>query len=78
KSLAPLLKHPDVLIHYRLEGKLKTGMEFRHTVRIGKTGDVAPEELIQRKCSRGLSTQIALDQLQQKLPDIRCPQRPID
>ncbi|KPY40526.1 Uncharacterized protein ALO48_00176 [Pseudomonas syringae pv. rhaphiolepidis] len=49
KYIAQLLKKPDELIHYRLEGKLKTGMLFRHNVRIGKTGDVAPEELIQRK-----------------------------
>ncbi|KWT00477.1 MULTISPECIES: LEA type 2 family protein [Pseudomonas syringae group] len=49
RYIAQLLKKPDELIHYRFEGKLKTGMVFRHSVRIGKSGDVAPYELIQHR-----------------------------
>ncbi|WP_122869121.1 LEA type 2 family protein [Pseudomonas viridiflava] len=49
KYLAQLLKKPDESIHYRLEGKLKTGLLFRNTIRIGRSGDVAPEALIHRR-----------------------------
>ncbi|MCD5995840.1 LEA type 2 family protein [Pseudomonas sp. CDFA 602] len=47
RYIAQLLKKPDQPIHYRLEGKLKTGVVFRHSIRIGRSGDMAPEELIQ-------------------------------
>lgn len=33
-------------VHYRLEGKLKTGFLFGHSVRIGRNGDIIPGDLI--------------------------------
>ncbi|MCJ2372947.1 LEA type 2 family protein [Pseudomonas sp. RGM 3321] len=49
KYIAQLLKKPDELVHYQLDGKLKTGIVFRHNVRIGTSGDVLPHDLIQRR-----------------------------
>ena len=46
KYIAKLLKKPDEAIHYRLEGKLKTGFLFRHSVRIGRNGEIIPGDLI--------------------------------
>jgi LEA14-like dessication related protein len=46
KYLAALLKKPDEAIHYRLEGKLKTGFLFRHNVLIGRDGEIIPKDLI--------------------------------
>ncbi|MEX5568414.1 LEA type 2 family protein [Pseudomonas syringae] len=49
RYIAQLLKKPDELVHYQLDGKLKTGIVFRHNMRIGTSGDVLPEDLIQRR-----------------------------
>ncbi|OUM09337.1 hypothetical protein BW686_01180 [Pseudomonas syringae] len=46
RYIAKLLKKPDQPIHYQLEGKLKTGLVFRHTVRVLRSGDVIPGDLI--------------------------------
>lgn len=46
KYIAKLLKKPDRPIHYRLEGKLKTGFLFRHNVRIGRDGEIIPGDFI--------------------------------
>jgi LEA14-like dessication related protein len=49
KYIGRLLKRPDKAIHYQLEGKLKTGIVFRHSVHIGRSGEVVPDELIQHR-----------------------------
>jgi LEA14-like dessication related protein len=41
-----MLKKTDQPIHYRLEGKLKTGFLFRHNVRIGRNGEIMPGNFI--------------------------------
>ncbi|WP_440811046.1 LEA type 2 family protein [Pseudomonas syringae] len=46
RYIARLLKKPDQTIHYQLEGKLKTGILFHHNVRILRSGDVIPGDLI--------------------------------
>ncbi|KPC32863.1 Uncharacterized protein ABJ99_1716 [Pseudomonas syringae pv. cilantro] len=46
RYIAKLLKKPDQSIHYQLEGKLKTGILFHHNVRILRSGDVIPGDLI--------------------------------
>jgi LEA14-like dessication related protein len=46
KYIAALLKKPEQAIHYRLEGKLKTGFLFRHNVLIGRDGEIIPKDLI--------------------------------
>lgn len=46
KYISKLLKKPDRTIHYRLEGKLKTGLLFRDTVRIGRSGEITPGALL--------------------------------
>jgi LEA14-like dessication related protein len=46
KYIAKLLRKPDEPIHYRLEGKLKTGFLFRHTVRIGRDGQITASGVI--------------------------------
>ncbi|MCD5975253.1 LEA type 2 family protein [Pseudomonas quasicaspiana] len=46
KQIAKMLKKTDQPIHYRLEGKLKTGFLFRHNVRIGRNGEIMPGNFI--------------------------------
>ncbi|RMO03834.1 hypothetical protein ALQ48_05399 [Pseudomonas coronafaciens pv. zizaniae] len=46
RYIAKLLKKPDQPIHYQLEGKLKTGILFHNNVRILRSGDVIPGDLI--------------------------------
>jgi LEA14-like dessication related protein len=46
KPIAKMLKKTDQPIHYRLEGKLKTGFLFRHNVRIGRNGEIMPGDFI--------------------------------
>lgn len=45
KPLAKMLKKSDQPIHYQLEGKLKTGILFRNSVEIGRSGDITPGAL---------------------------------
>ncbi|GAB7533223.1 LEA type 2 family protein [Pseudomonas sp. 3A(2025)] len=45
KPLAERLKHRDQPIPYRLEGKLKTGLLFRDSVRIGLEGEIMPASM---------------------------------
>ncbi|KQQ67960.1 hypothetical protein ASF84_02150 [Pseudomonas sp. Leaf127] len=44
KPIAQRLKHRDRPIPYRLEGKLKTGLLFRDSVRIGFNGEILPAD----------------------------------
>jgi LEA14-like dessication related protein len=46
KYLAKLLEKPRNPIHYRLEGKLKTGLFFGRSVRIERDGEIIPGDLI--------------------------------
>jgi LEA14-like dessication related protein len=46
RDIAKWLKKPDQPIHYRLEGKLKTGILFGHSVRISREGEIIPGDLI--------------------------------
>jgi len=40
KYIAELMKHPDQPVYYRLEGKLKTGFLFGHSVRLARNGEI--------------------------------------
>lgn len=44
KPIAQRLKQRDRPIPYRLEGKLKTGLLFRDSVRIGLNGEIMPTD----------------------------------
>ncbi|WP_296255844.1 MULTISPECIES: LEA type 2 family protein [unclassified Pseudomonas] len=46
KDVTRMLGKSDQPVHYRLEGKLKTGFLFGHSVRIGRDGDIIPGNLI--------------------------------
>jgi LEA14-like dessication related protein len=46
KDIAKVLGKANQPVHYRLEGKLKTGFLFGHSVRIGRNGDIIPGDLI--------------------------------
>lgn len=46
KPLSRMLKKTDRPIHYRLEGKLKTGLLFRDTVAVGRSGEILPGALV--------------------------------
>jgi len=46
KDVTRMLGKPNQPIHYRLEGKLKTGFIFGHSVRIDRNGDIIPGDLI--------------------------------
>ena len=46
KEVTQMLGKTNQPIHYRLEGKLKTGFLFGHNVRIGRNGDIIPADLI--------------------------------
>ena len=46
KDITRMLGKPNQPIHYRLEGKLKTGFLFGDSVRIGRDGDIIPGDLI--------------------------------
>lgn len=46
KDVTRMLGKPNQPIHYRLEGKLKTGFIFGHSVRIDRNGDIIPADLI--------------------------------
>jgi LEA14-like dessication related protein len=46
KDVTRMLGKPNQPIHYRLEGKLKTGFLFGDSVRIGRDGDIIPGDLI--------------------------------
>lgn len=46
KDISKMLGKPNQPIHYRLEGKLKTGLLFGHSVRLGRNGDIIPGDLI--------------------------------
>jgi len=46
KYLAKLLEKPHNPIHYRLEGRLKTGLLFGRSVRIERDGEIIPGDLI--------------------------------
>lgn len=46
KDISKMLGKPDKPIHYRLEGKLKTGFIFGHSVRIQRNGDIIPGSFI--------------------------------
>lgn len=42
KDIAKMLRKPDQSVHYRLEGKLKTGFLFGRHVRIERDGEIIP------------------------------------
>lgn len=46
KDISKVLGKANQPVHYRLEGKLKTGFLFGHSVRIGRNGDIIPGDLI--------------------------------
>ncbi|WP_285422630.1 LEA type 2 family protein [Pseudomonas sp. efr-133-TYG-103a] len=46
KDVTRMLGKPRQPVHYRLEGKLKTGFLFGHRVRIGRDGEIIPGDLI--------------------------------
>jgi LEA14-like dessication related protein len=46
KDISRMLGKADQPIHYRLEGKLKTGFLFGHRVRIQRNGEIIPGDLI--------------------------------
>jgi LEA14-like dessication related protein len=46
KDISKMLRKSDQPIHYRLEGKLKTGFLFGHSVRIQRNGEIIPGDLI--------------------------------
>jgi LEA14-like dessication related protein len=46
KDVTRMLGKPNQPIHYRLEGKLKTGFIFGHGVRIDRNGEIIPGDLI--------------------------------
>ena len=46
KPISRMLKKADRPIRYRLEGKLKTGLLFRDTVAIGRSGEITPGALV--------------------------------
>ena len=47
KPISRMLEKPDQVIRYRLEGKLKTGLVFRDTVAVGRSGELTPGAFIQ-------------------------------
>jgi LEA14-like dessication related protein len=47
KPISRMLKKPEQTIRYRLEGKLKTGLLFRDTVVVGRSGEITPGALIE-------------------------------
>lgn len=47
KPISKMLKKPDQAIRYRLEGKLKTGLLFRDTVKIGRSGEITPAAVME-------------------------------
>jgi LEA14-like dessication related protein len=46
KDISRVLGKSGQPVHYRLDGKLKTGFLFGHSVRIGRNGDIIPGDLI--------------------------------
>ena len=46
KDVTRMLGKPNQPIAYRLEGKLKTGFIFGHSVRIAREGEIIPGDLI--------------------------------
>lgn len=46
KDVTRMLGKPNQQVPYRLDGKLKTGFLFGHSVRIGRNGDIIPGDLI--------------------------------
>jgi len=46
KDISRMLGKKQKPIHYRLEGKLKTGFLFGHSVRIERNGEIIPADLI--------------------------------
>lgn len=46
KDISRMLGKKDKPIHYQLEGKLKTGFLFGHSVRIDRNGEIIPADLI--------------------------------
>ncbi|HXR02668.1 MAG TPA: LEA type 2 family protein [Pseudomonas sp.] len=46
KDISRMLGKTSQPIHYRLEGKLKTGFLFGHSVRIERNGEIIPGDLI--------------------------------
>jgi LEA14-like dessication related protein len=46
RDISKMLGKPNQPIHYRLEGKLRTGFLFGHSVRIGRNGDIIPGDFI--------------------------------
>ncbi|MFJ3482046.1 LEA type 2 family protein [Pseudomonas sp. NPDC090202] len=46
KDISKMLGKANQPVHYRLEGKLKTGFLFGHSVRIGRNGEIIPGDLI--------------------------------
>lgn len=46
RDISKMLGKSDKTVHYRLEGKLKTGLLFGRSVRIGHNGEIIPSDLI--------------------------------
>ncbi|GFM85185.1 hypothetical protein PSCICO_05840 [Pseudomonas cichorii] len=46
KYIAELMKDPDEEVRYRLEGRIKTGIIFRHSTTIERSETVKPRELL--------------------------------
>lgn len=46
KDVTRMLGKPNQAIPYRLDGKLRTGFLFGHSVRIGRNGEITPAALI--------------------------------
>ncbi|MFJ4144274.1 LEA type 2 family protein [Pseudomonas sp. NPDC089734] len=46
RYIAQLLKDPEDEVRYRLEGRLKTGLIFRHSTHIERSETIKPRELL--------------------------------